>query len=126
VLTPKRVGRLKSYKAADAAAGGAHSLVLLEDGSVWSFGDNGVGQLCRRGALLPALVTSLGKGMASIAAGAAHSVAVKDGTVWAAGRNMDGQLGNGTLTNSRGFIKIVALKSSNPAFAPGLSTRRRR
>ena len=31
--------------AAEAAGGGAHTLIRLENGEIWAFGANGVGQL---------------------------------------------------------------------------------
>jgi alpha-tubulin suppressor-like RCC1 family protein len=84
------------------AAGGSHSLALLADGSVWSWGGNTFGQLGdgttndRRTAIQ---VGGL-DGIVAIAAGGAFSLALKsDGTVWAWGLNIQGQLGDGTTTN---------------------------
>jgi len=77
------------------AAGGAHSLFLKEDGTVWAWGSNVYGQLGRGGnaSHIPAQVAGL-SGIKAIAAGSATSLALKeDGTVWAWGNNGNGQLG---------------------------------
>jgi hypothetical protein len=95
---------------ADAAAGGslclpscgrgAHSLALARDGTVWSWGWNGRGQLGIgniQQQLSPVQVARV-TGIVSIAAGQIHSVAVRaDGTVLSWGGNSDGQLGDGSF-----------------------------
>lgn len=90
------------------SAGGAHSLALLDDGTVWSWGANDFRQLgaaenldgraavtepvpveCRDFRCEPALPAFV-----SIAAGRDHSLALTgDGVVWAWGRFGRGQLG---------------------------------
>ena len=88
---------------ADISAGINHSLALKNDGSVWAWGYNNVGQLGNgtiTQSLLPVPVSTLGD-VVSIAAGSDHSLALKrDGTVWAWGVNDMGQLGNMTTINT--------------------------
>ncbi|MBE7540776.1 MAG: hypothetical protein M9913_00655 [Bryobacteraceae bacterium] len=71
--------------AAKVVAGELFSLALSEDGSVWSWGDNMVGQLgsgAQSGRNSPARVPGM-TDVIDIDAGVRHSVAVKsDGTVW--------------------------------------------
>ena len=95
------------------AAGSYHSLFLLGDGSVWTWGTNGWGQLGNgtfdeRHQLgeaslderhTPTKVNGLNH-VTGIAANYLHSLAVQgDGSVWAWGDNTYGELGDGTTTN---------------------------
>lgn len=94
---PVRVSGLTGVMA--VAAGREHSVALREDGTVWAWGDNRLGQLgTNLGASnIPVQVSGL-SGITAIAAGVFHSMALKDdGTVWAWGHNGYGQLGNGTI-----------------------------
>ncbi|WP_147443554.1 RCC1 domain-containing protein [Corallococcus sicarius] len=86
------------------AAGRQHALALREDGTVWAWGSNLMGQVgagAEAGAVpAPVQVPGL-TGVAGIACGADHSLARKaDGTVWAWGSNAHGQLGAGTSASS--------------------------
>jgi alpha-tubulin suppressor-like RCC1 family protein len=77
------------------AAGESHSLVLKTDGSLWSFGNNGDGQLGRtsQSDSGPTL-TQVMSGVSAVAAGRAHSLALKtDGSLWSFGHNGSGELG---------------------------------
>jgi alpha-tubulin suppressor-like RCC1 family protein len=71
------------------ATGASHGVLLKADGSVWTWGANGDGQLGTAGdhAWAPAPVPGL-DGIRGIAAGDRFTAAVKnDGTVWAWGEN---------------------------------------
>ncbi|MDP4161393.1 MAG: cell wall-binding repeat-containing protein, partial [Bacillota bacterium] len=106
---PVQVSNLTNVIA--VAAGGAHSLALKKDGTVWGWGNNEVGQggfgkseLLAGGpdvyipdqykkSYVPLQVQGL-TNIVAIAAGADYSLALKaDGTVWAWGNNAYGQLG---------------------------------
>lgn len=83
-------------------AGGNHSLVLMDDNSVWGWGRNNEGQLGQGFTSLsesdPLEITGLGP-VAAISAGGTHSLArTSDGKIWAWGNNSQGQLGDGTTT----------------------------
>lgn len=98
------------------AAGYRHSLVLLEDGTVISFGDNTHGQLGRptpdASTEEPALVESL-SGVIQVAAGSDCSFALTEtGQVHAWGENDRGQLGLGMAD---------ALPHPTPTPVPGLA-----
>lgn len=85
------------------AAGWRHSLALLEDGTVWAWGQNNFGQLGNgtlAGADTPVKVTNL-TGVKAIAASKnadfdeSYSMALReDGSVWVWGLNNWGQLGS--------------------------------
>jgi uncharacterized repeat protein (TIGR02543 family) len=103
--TPGAVKNLGGVTA--IAAGTVHSLALMYNGTVRSWGNNCCGELGRdpsttisngyRVSPNAAEIPNLG-GVVAIAAGANFSLALKsDGTVWAWGNNYYGQLGNGTF-----------------------------
>ncbi len=84
------------------AAGGHHSCALLEDASVWCWGQNDEGQLgdgSFSSSLVPVRV-GLGETIA-IGSGTFHSCAVeRDESVWCWGTNTTGQLGVSGTSNS--------------------------
>lgn len=104
-------------------AGGQHSLVLNQDGTIVGWGMNNYGQIgigcyasnCST-VRFPVRVSSIGD-VAEITAGREHSLAVKrDGTVWGWGRTSEWQLGEGvTSINSFGErpspVQIPELKN---------------
>lgn len=81
--------------------GGAHSLALRPDGTVWAVGDNGEGQLgdnTTSHRTVQVQVQGL-SGVESVSAGDSHSLALRlDCLGWAWGSNAYGQLGNGGHT----------------------------
>jgi alpha-tubulin suppressor-like RCC1 family protein len=123
-----------------------NSAALKPDGTVWTWGYNGWGQLgdgttANRSAPVKVKVSTDPvehlTGVVSIAAGY-HMAALKsDGTVWTWGRNTYGQLGDDTTDNSSTPVKAgisnvvdiavgshhtVALKSDGTVWAWGLNT----
>ena len=101
------------------AAGGYHSMILTEEGSVWVTGWNVYGQL---GDELSRIVDTdnnfrmnnqrfhiaMHGGAKAVAAGDAHSIVLnQDGSVWAAGRNNNGQLGDGSRDDRSNFVQVV-------------------
>lgn len=107
------------------AAGHIHSLFLKSDGTVWTVGNNGSGQLgdnstTDRSTVVQVVVSggSALSNITAIAGGAAHSIALKsDGTVWTWGDNTYGELGDGSTTVCNG----IALCRSVAAQVPNLS-----
>ncbi|GFO65029.1 carboxypeptidase regulatory-like domain-containing protein [Geomonas paludis] len=100
--------------------GYAHSAAVKNDGTVWTWGYNGSGQLGVVGpdeSPSPLQVPGL-SGMRAVALGQEHTLALKgDGTVWAWGANSGGELGNGTNTASAvpgrvaGLTGVVAVSA---------------
>jgi len=103
----KGAGGSGNLTAVAVAAGGNHSLALMNNGRVYAWGDNTFGQLgddTTTNRSTPVQV----KGMnyfeldyvTAIAAGSGSSYALSgNGYVWAWGHNNAGQLGDGTTTN---------------------------
>ena len=111
------------------AGGGAHSLAVKADGTVWAWGFNQYGQLgngSNADSYAPVQVPGLVNVIAA-AGGEHHTLALKsDGTVWAWGRNRHGELGNGTNTDSNvpvwvsglsGVIAIAPASGANHSLA---------
>ncbi|KAJ3072817.1 putative E3 ubiquitin-protein ligase herc4 [Podochytrium sp. JEL0797] len=110
-------------KIVSIASGSRHSLLLSEDGSVWSFGDNSLFQLAfgrsvpvsHGAALIPELY---GVPIKKIVCGGAFSMALtSSGTVYSWGSNTAGQLGHGsrvdthvptTISKLSGVVDICA------------------
>ncbi|MFO0593522.1 MAG: hypothetical protein U0441_38630 [Polyangiaceae bacterium] len=114
------------------SAGSAHTVARKSDGTVWSWGNDVLGQLGDGGpftgfSATPVQAIGLG-GVTAVATNVYHTVALKsDGTVWDWGYNLTGQIGDGTTTDrdapfhvpgltgmigvSAGWYHTVALKS---------------
>jgi alpha-tubulin suppressor-like RCC1 family protein len=111
------------------AAGGAHSLAVKSDGTVWAWGSNQYGQLgngSNEDSSAPVQVPGL-VNVIRVAGGDHYSLALKsDGTVWAWGINREGELGNGTNTETNvpvwvsGLSGVIAI-SAAPAVGPNHS-----
>ena len=113
--------QVMSSGAEAVAAGGSHSLVLNQDGSVWATGWNVFGQLGDASKTDKATYVQVFfsfTGAKAIAAGSRHSMVLsQDGSVWATGRNYFGQLGDGTKVDNRNFVQVFV--SGAKAIAAG-------
>ncbi|MCU6713041.1 InlB B-repeat-containing protein [Paenibacillus sp. J5C_2022] len=109
---PQQVEQLTDITAISASAGGYHNLALKNDGTVWTWGKNSVGQLgdgTQTDRYSPVQVQGLNN-VVAIAAGADYSLALRqDGTVWAWGLNYFGQLGDGTQTQRLSPVQVQGL-----------------
>lgn len=84
---------------AAVSAAAQHSLALKKDGTVYSWGNNGMGQLGRTGTTNRAGRISgfNGKKIVQISTSDSHSLALdEDGNVWGWGLNMYGETGSGS------------------------------
>ena len=118
--TPVTISSLNNVVAISTKNGGYHSLALLSDGTVKSWGLNTNGQLGNNSITSensPITVNNLSNVIA-ISAGANHSLALlNNGTVMAWGLNTSGQLGDGTTTQRNepvlvsGVTNVVAISA---------------
>jgi YD repeat-containing protein len=95
------------------AAGYKHTVVVKNDGTVWTWGWNSDGQLgdgTTTDRKTPVQVSGL-TNVKAVAAGYYHTVALKnDGTVWSWGYNYYGQLGDGTSGDTASKSAPVQVK----------------
>ncbi|MEV4094789.1 S8 family serine peptidase [Streptosporangium saharense] len=98
------------------AAGGAHSVALLSNGTVKAWGDNAQGQLgdgTTTDHTTPAAVTGL-TGVSQVSSRGDHVLALlTGGTVKAWGDNSQGQLGDGTTTDRKTPVAVSGLTDVN-------------
>ena len=100
---------LKGKRIVDISAGGYHTVAIDEEGNVYTWGDNGDGQLgdgTTNYSEVPICISNKenelkGKKIISISAGGYHTVAIdEEGKVYTWGYNYYGQLGDGTTEES--------------------------
>jgi len=107
------------------AYGEKHLVMLKEDGTVWSVGENGYGQL-GDGTIVDKIIPVQVYGMSDvvdISAGDSHTLMLKsDGTIWGVGLNASGQLGDGTTTNRYTPVKMYGIETAVSISAGGFHT----
>jgi len=112
--TPVKVTSISDVK--DVLACSACTVVLKNDGTVWTWGYNIYGRLgdgtTAMARLTPVMVADISDIIKISAASNGHNLALKnDGTVWAWGRNDNGQLGDGTTTNQYAPVQVLGLSN---------------
>ena len=109
ICISNKENELKGKKIISISAGGYHTVAIDEEGKVYTWGNNEVGQLgdgTTTNSVLPICISDKenelkGKKIISISAGGGHTVAIdEEGKVYTWGFNYYGQLGDGTTTNS--------------------------
>lgn len=123
----------------------AHTAALTADGSLWTWGWNGYGQLGNNSNInssTPIRVGAATDFYLDVSVGKFHSVAVRtDGSLWSWGGNQVGQLGNGTTNGSwvpvrggqgydwtsvaAGYLHTLAIKRDGTLWAWGENDRGR-
>ncbi len=99
-------------QAQSVASGGDHTLLLKNNGTVWTCGYNNKGQLgdgTTTNHTAPAQIAGL-TGIVAVAAKSSTSLFLKnDGTVWGCGYNAQGQLGNNSTTDALAPVQVQGL-----------------
>ncbi|RZK61278.1 MAG: RCC1 repeat-containing protein, partial [Hymenobacter sp.] len=104
-----------------ATAGGAHSLALLDNGSLYAWGTNSEGELGNNSTTQSLAAVAVSQGaipagtrFKQVSGGSFNSLALAaDGTAYAWGFNNYGQLGNGTTTQST--VPVAVSQGAAPA-----------
>ena len=113
--SPVQVGSLlNNWK--QISAGNSHNLAIKTDGTLWSWGNFGYGQLGTGSGSTSSTPVQIGTlsnwSQLSTGAGRTHSLAVKtDGTLWAWGNNSYGQLGTNDLTHRSSPVQVGTLSN---------------
>jgi alpha-tubulin suppressor-like RCC1 family protein len=106
-----------------AAGGGIHTAVVLNDGTVRTFGLNSDGQLGVNDAAsrsTPVQVFGISSSATAVACGYKHTaVLLADGTVRTFGRNNTGQLGDNTTVSKSTPVQVFGISSSATAVTCG-------
>jgi alpha-tubulin suppressor-like RCC1 family protein len=109
-LTPVTLAGLANI--VQISGGWAHTVALASDGTVWTWGGNGNGQLGvgnRTDSDVPVHVAGL-TGVIAVSGGDCHTAALRaDGTVWTWGCNGVGELGNGNFVDSLLPIQVIGI-----------------
>ena len=111
------------------AAGYYHTLALLSDGTLRSWGNNAFGELgydtggptgtTNQPRTSPGPIVNFSN-VKAVTAGAGFSVALKnDGTAWAWGNNNDGELGDGSTTNRTTPVQVNGLPAGIVSLSAG-------
>jgi len=128
IITAVDAGSVANIK--KISAGSAHSIALKEDGTVWAWGDNSMGQLGigtlkqQTSPIQVQVKDSTGSGfltgITAISAGRDFTLALKDdGTVWAWGINSQGELGIGNTNQSP--LPVQVKDSAGSGFLTGVT-----
>ncbi|MBF0554383.1 MAG: hypothetical protein HQK96_07445, partial [Nitrospirae bacterium] len=105
-FAPIQIGTSTNWSS--VSSGYTHTAGIKNDGTLWTWGYNVVGQLgngTNTDSLIPVQIGT--STWSSVSASALHTVGIKrDGTLWAWGYNSNGQLGDGTTTNRNLPVQI--------------------
>ncbi len=101
------------------SCGRLHTIVLMDDGSIYGCGYNAYGQLgngtTTNTSTLTAITNTTGKTPVSISCGYDHTlVLMSDGYVYGCGQNGSGQLGDGSTTSSSSLIQMTVGDGTTP------------
>ncbi|PRP79794.1 regulator of chromosome condensation-like protein [Planoprotostelium fungivorum] len=114
---------LKNRQVVDIASGQSHSLLLLDDKKVYSFGNGLDGQLGRKSrdpSIAP--VEGIEERVKSVSCGWNHSLALgESGTLYVWGNSLYDQIGNGTFQHSASPVRVDNVDRPIVSMAGGVS-----
>jgi alpha-tubulin suppressor-like RCC1 family protein len=129
-----RVHEVAVVPVKQVSGGYNHSLILRNDGTVWTVGSNAYGQLCDGTTTSKTSPVRVATNVIAVSAGYQFSAYIKaDSTLWVAGYNTYGQLGDGSSVSrytpaqimtgvaavSAGYMHMLILKGDGTAWAVG-------
>ncbi|HXI56082.1 MAG TPA: hypothetical protein VNO55_08485 [Polyangia bacterium] len=97
-VSPNRIDQSGGWRS--VAAGTDHAVGIKFDGTLWGWGTNGSGQLCRTSTTFEKTPVQLGTkaDWLQVAAGKSFTVGIRaDGTLWGCGTNANGQMDTGAI-----------------------------
>ncbi len=109
----------------DISAGGSHSMALKDDGTIWTWGYNMMGELGDGSYwnTKPSPVKVNLEDVIAISAGDMHCLALKNnGSVWAWGRNYYGEVGDGLTDDIKPFPLMIIGQGSHIPSATAVSS----
>jgi alpha-tubulin suppressor-like RCC1 family protein len=128
---PTPVAVTLSKPATALAAGSSVTYALLNDGTVWGWGANTLGQLGQGtftivdtgldGIPTPGKVTGLPGAASAIASGSTHACAIVSGALWCWGVDANGELGDGVVTTSPQFGRATPVKAKGLGTVTGVA-----
>ena len=129
--SPVQIGTGSSWS--QITAGTSHAAAIRSDGSLWSWGDNTIGQLGQVGQYIAGSLSPLQIGTSSwiiVSAGNNYTTAITtDYKLFAWGLNTTGQIGNSSVTTpyswtsiSNGPLVTVAIRQDGLLFTWGVNT----
>ncbi len=103
------------------SCGGNHTIVKMDDGSVYGTGRNTNGQLGNGTIINKTTLTEMtiysGKTTSSISCGFAYTMlTMTDGSIYGVGYNYDGQFGDGTIISKSTFSELINDTTKTPLF----------
>lgn len=106
---PIQIGTDNNWSALSSSQSAQHSVALKSDGTLWSWGYNGYGNLGIGDTTTYGTPTQIGIGStwSKISMGKFQTFAIKsDGTLWSCGNNASGQLGDGTQVDRYTLVQV--------------------
>ena len=122
ILSPVQVGSLSVWT--EIAGGQFHSIALQSNGTLWSWGSAGGGQLGSSNLTTRSSPVQVGtlSNWAKISCGFNYSLALQsDGTLWSFGLNAQGQLGLGDTTNRSSPVQVIGSRIWRESIGTSLS-----
>ena len=106
------------------ACGYYHTAAIKTDGTLWSCGYNGYGQLGNNSVVnksSPVQTIASGTNWKSVVCGHSHTAAIKtDGTLWVCGYNNVGQLGDNSQVHKSSPVQTIAGGTNWKSVSAGL------
>jgi alpha-tubulin suppressor-like RCC1 family protein len=110
-FVPKKVESI-SLRVLQISCGASHTACILEDGTLWTFGNGQFGRLGHgnntENQFVPKKVESISLRILQVSCGASHTACIlEDGTLWTFGYGEYGELGHGNNTKNQLVPKKV-------------------
>ena len=109
--SPVQVGALTTWSKVSTWSGGDHTAAIKTDGTLWTWGSGGLGQLGHNDAISLSSPVQVGAetNWDTVSSGNAFTAAIKtDGTLWTWGAGNQGRLGQNNTTSYSSPVQVGA------------------